>query len=543
MAGLTSAPDTTPETIGNLGAGHVLGRYELLVPIASGGMAMVWAARLKGTHGFQKIVAIKTMLPNLSEDEQFQKMFLDEARLASRIRHPHVVEIHDLGEKEGVLYLVMEWIDGVPLNQLMKLSKKEGGIPFPVAVRIVTQACAGLHAAHELRSDSGELEGLVHRDVSPQNILVTYEGVAKVVDFGVAKATAMGEGATRAGQIKGKVGYMAPEQVRGDAIDRKVDVFALGILLYAVTTGKHPFRKENEAATMFAIASPEPVIAPRRFMPDYPQKLQDVLLKALEKDTEKRYQTANDLLKALDRALPSDLRITDDEVAGFLRQVTGDRREEQKKALAQALERADQIAETSAANEASMRQLMEQAPVFPAQGPVSQVSWAAATGLGRPPTASYVDGELSGAHLAAQLPPPPALAWRRRAIFGLSGVILLLVGAVVALAAVKTGGREPSAQAAPAAALPAPSVPPAASEAAPKPQATVEVQDLEAVSLEDLDKQADAGQPSAPKSAKTGAAAKAASAPAKAPAAATPAPAAAQPKPAKTENWKHSAGF
>jgi serine/threonine-protein kinase len=144
-------------------AGLVLGRYELLVPIAAGGMAQVWAARLKGARQFQKIVAVKTMLPKLSEDAQFEQMFLDEASLASRIKHPHAVEIMDLGEQDGILFLVMEWIEGVPLNHLMKAAKGRGGIPTAVAARIAMQACAGLHAAHELKDEKGQSVGLVPR--------------------------------------------------------------------------------------------------------------------------------------------------------------------------------------------------------------------------------------------------------------------------------------------------------------------------------------------------------------------------------------------
>lgn len=322
--------------------GRILGRYELLVPIAAGGMAMVWAARMKGTRGFQKIVAVKTMLPKLSEDQQFEQMFLDEATLASKVRHPHVVEILDLGEESGVLYLVMEWIDGVPLNQLMKAAKKKrGAIPLPIAIRIVTQACAGLHAAHEIMNDEGESVGLVHRDVSPQNILVTFDGVAKVVDFGVAKATAVGDGATGAGQIKGKVGYMAPEQIKGDDLDRRVDVFAMGIVLYALTTGKHPFRRESEAATMYNIASPDAVIYPSRAVPNYPEALEKVVTKALAKERDQRFETANSLLRALD-ALPASLRgATDADVGAFVRELLGDERDRQKQELAKALERAD----------------------------------------------------------------------------------------------------------------------------------------------------------------------------------------------------------
>jgi serine/threonine-protein kinase len=325
----------------DIGPGHVLGRYELLMPIAAGGMAMVWAARLKGTRGFQKIVAVKTMLPKLSEDDQFEKMFLDEASLASKVRHPNACEILDLGEQDGVLFLAMEWIDGVPLNQLMKAAKQKGGVPTTVATRIVMQASAGLHAAHELTDGKGKLIGLVHRDISPQNILVTFDGVAKVVDFGVAKATALGDGATQVGQLKGKVSYMAPEQVRGEPIDRRADVFAMGIVLYALTTGKHPFRKESEGATLFAITAPEPVVPPRKFLPDYPEMLQDVLLKALEKDRDLRYASASELLRALDKALPPSARGSDEEVGAFVHSLFEEQRRQSQATLADALERAD----------------------------------------------------------------------------------------------------------------------------------------------------------------------------------------------------------
>jgi len=320
-----------------IGPGQMLGRYELLMPIAAGGMAMVWAARQVGSRGFQKLVAVKTMLPRLSEEDQFEKMFLTEASLASKIRHPNVVEILDLGEQAGVLFLAMEWIDGAPLNLLMRAAKRQGGVPIGVAVRIVMQACAGLHAAHEL-SENGKPLGLVHRDVSPQNILVTYDGVTKVVDFGVAKATALGEGATRAGQLKGKVSYMAPEQVRGQPIDRRVDVFAMGIVLYALTTGKHPFRKESEGATLFAITSPEPVTLPQEIVPSYPVALQQIVLKALEKDRDRRFASASELLRALDQALPAHERSSDQEVGEFVGKLFAEQREHARAALAEALE-------------------------------------------------------------------------------------------------------------------------------------------------------------------------------------------------------------
>jgi serine/threonine protein kinase len=324
-----------------VGPGDVLGRYELLLPVAAGGMAMVWAARLKGSRGFQKIVAVKTMLPKLSEDPQFERMFLDEASLASRIHHPNVVEVLDLGEMSGVLFIAMEWLDGVPLNQVMKAAKGASGIPLPVAVHILTHAAEGLHAAHELKDDHGAYIGLVHRDVSPQNILVGYDGLTKMVDFGLAKATALGDGATRAGQLKGKISYMAPEQIRGDPLDRRADVFALGVVLYAVTTGKHPFRRESEGATLFAISAPEPAPAPSRFM-SYPPELEAVLLKAVAKDPDKRYSSSLEFARALEQTLPDGERAHGGERVGeFIKGLLGAQHDQQKAALAEALRRAD----------------------------------------------------------------------------------------------------------------------------------------------------------------------------------------------------------
>jgi eukaryotic-like serine/threonine-protein kinase len=326
-----------------IGPGDVLGRYELLLPVAAGGMAMVWAARLKGSRGFQKIVAVKTMLPKLSEDPQFEKMFLDEASLASRIHHPNVVEVLDLGEEAGVLFIAMEWLDGAPLNQVMKAAKTASGIPLPVAIHILTHAAEGLHAAHELRDDAGTLVGLVHRDVSPQNIIVGYDGFTKMVDFGLAKATALGDGATRAGQLKGKISYMAPEQVKGEPIDRRSDVFALGVVLYAVTTGKHPFRRESEGATLFAISAPDSAPAPSRFM-EYPAPLEAVLMKAISKKPDDRYSSALEFARALEETLPEAERVHGGErVGAFVRTLLGTQHDQSRAALTEAMKRADRM--------------------------------------------------------------------------------------------------------------------------------------------------------------------------------------------------------
>lgn len=411
---------------------------------------MVWAARLKGTRGFQKIVAVKTMLPKLSEEVQFEQMFLDEASLASQIRHPHVVEILDLGEQDGVLFLVMEWIDGMPLNQLMKAAKVAGGMPLPIATRIVMQACAGLHAAHELRDSKGQLVGLVHRDVSPQNILVTYDGVTKVVDFGVAKATAHGGGSTSAGQIKGKVGYMAPEQIEGEeAMDRRADIFAMGIVLYALTTGKHPFRRESDAATMYNICSPAPAVPPRKFLPNYPESLERVLLKSLAKSPADRYETANDMLRDLDQALPANQRvITDEEVAHFVRKLVGDKLQERRATLSDALMRADSLAP------------LRDADLSSATGSVSHGGGMSQSLLPPPPADNATTTELSG------------LGYDRKRTLLIGGVALALGAAALAITLM---ARTPEPVSAPAAAAPLPTstpvqaAPPAPTAAAPPP--------------------------------------------------------------------------
>ncbi|HKO53429.1 MAG TPA: serine/threonine-protein kinase [Polyangiaceae bacterium] len=327
----------------HLSSGSPLGRYELLLPIAKGGMAEVWAARLHGTRGFQKVVAIKTILSGAIDDARMEEMFLVEAEIASKIHHPNVVGTIDLGEHEGTLYLVMEWVDGESLNVLMQKAASQGGVPLPIGVNLIGQACQGLFAAHNLRDDQGELLGVVHRDVSPHNLLVTYSGTAKVVDFGIAKATSQAS-STEAGEVKGKFAYMAPEQVRAQPVDARTDLFALGILLYQITTGKHPFRGENPAETLQNICAERPPIPPSAFLPDYPAELEAVVLKALAKNPARRFSTANEMLTALERAMPGPLEASFEvQVAEYLKQLFGPRATERRAALRVAQERVDQL--------------------------------------------------------------------------------------------------------------------------------------------------------------------------------------------------------
>lgn len=333
----------------DLHAGSTLGRYELLLPIAKGGMAQVWAARLRGSRGFQKLVAIKTILAGVIDNTRMEQMFLEEAQLASQIHHPNVVGTLELGEQDSQLYLVMEWVDGESLSVVLSKATAQGGLPLPIAVNLIGQACQGLYAAHNLRDESGALLGLVHRDVSPQNLLVTFSGTAKLVDFGIAKATSKASGLTEAGEIKGKFAYMAPEQVRGHAIDARTDLFALGILLYLLTTGRHPFRGDHPAATVQNICSEQGPTPPSAFLPDYPAALEEVVLKALAKAPEQRFASANELLTALEAAMPGPLEASFQvQVAEYLKQLFGSRASERRAAIRLAQEHADrQRAESS----------------------------------------------------------------------------------------------------------------------------------------------------------------------------------------------------
>ncbi|EYF00617.1 protein kinase domain-containing protein [Chondromyces apiculatus] len=309
--------------VDRLGPGSTLGRYEILMPVAKGGMAAVWAARLQGTRGFQKIVAIKTMLPDVSDDPDFQTMFLDEARVAARIRHPNVVEILDLGEENDVLYLVMEWVEGETVGTLQKAAKALGGVPQRIALRIASQVCAGLQNAHELRDDNGTLLDLVHRDISPANVLISASGFVKIVDFGVAKSKGRLHVTRAGGIVKGKTPYLSPEQLGGLPLDRRSDIFSLGALLYVLATGLHPFRGETEMQTVENIALRNP-IPPHELNKAIHPEFEKIILKALEKERAMRWSTCAEMQRALDQvATQLGQPTTDEDVAEFVREAMG----------------------------------------------------------------------------------------------------------------------------------------------------------------------------------------------------------------------------
>lgn len=319
---------------------QTLGRYQLLVAIARGGMGQVWLSRLQGARGFNKLVAVKTLLAGAG-DTRLEGMLLEEARIAALIQHANVVHTLELGEHEGTLYLAMEWVDGEPLSFLLERATERGGMPLEIAVALASQVLAGLHAAHELSDHTGPL-GVVHRDVSPHNVLVTYDGVAKLLDFGIAKATHQSSSNTETGEIKGKFSYMAPEQILGADVDRRCDIFAAGIVLYLLSTGKHPFKHHNTAAVIHSITTDDPVSPPSTVNPDYPPELERVLLKALEKDAEKRWATAEDMRIALEQAVPEAFGDAGRaRLRAFMDHVVGDRKVARREAIRRAQVAAD----------------------------------------------------------------------------------------------------------------------------------------------------------------------------------------------------------
>jgi serine/threonine-protein kinase len=298
-------------------------RYELIAELASGGMASVYLARLVGMGGFERFFAIKRLHPHLGSEEGFVSMFLDEARIVAGIRHQHVVPVLEVGASEHGYYLVMEYIEGETLGVFLSQGV-DGGNPMPpgAAVRIALDSLAGLHAAHEHVDPDGRPIGLVHRDVSPQNILVDTNGVARIADFGVAHATSR-LSTTRAGQLKGKVAYMAPEQARGEGVSPRSDVFAAGIVLWECLTSRRLFLAENEAVTLNRLIF-EPIPRLREVNPAMPDAIERVLARALERDPAKRYASAADMADELQTAArASRMLASASDVKTYVRSVIG----------------------------------------------------------------------------------------------------------------------------------------------------------------------------------------------------------------------------
>ncbi len=375
------------------------GRFELLLELNRGGMATLFLARMRGPETFQKLVAIKRIHEHLADEEEFVNMFLDEARIAARIQHPNVASIYDLGQDGDTYFIAMEYVHGESWRDILRASVRTRTLlDWAVAARVVADAAYGLHAAHELRTEDGEFLGVVHRDVSPQNILVSYEGHVKVIDFGVAFARERITH-TQDGSVKGKVAYMSPEQVAGQTVDRRSDIFSLGIVLWESLCLRRLFKRDNAAATMRAITQ-DAALPPSSLRPGLPPELDSIVLKALAKESQARYPTAQALAEDLERMLAAYQKVVTQSTLGRI--VSG------------------LFAERKAQKEAEIREALRR----PAPRPTKSHEAFAAPGS----STSLTAHGLSDHAAAGTLPAGP----RRK------GLLLGLVAGGVALAA--TGG-------------------------------------------------------------------------------------------------------
>jgi serine/threonine protein kinase len=303
----------------------VLNRYQLVERLGQGGMAEVYLAKVRTFAGVHKTVVVKRISPMLAENPEFVEMFIDEARIALRLDHPNIVHVFDVDQAEGEIFYVMEHLRGRDLREVVRQSARSGiAVPMECALMLVVDVCAGLHHAHELRGDAGERLGIVHRDLSPHNIFVTFEGAVKIIDFGIAKAEDRLSEGTDTGLVKGKLGYMSPEQCLAQHLDRRSDVFSLGVVLYELSTGVRLFEGRSDyEATKKLVELPIP--PPSNHRQGYPAELERIVMRALERDRERRYPSAEALQADLEGfAASHQLPLSSPGVARFMRQLFGE---------------------------------------------------------------------------------------------------------------------------------------------------------------------------------------------------------------------------
>jgi serine/threonine-protein kinase len=411
------------------GEARKLDRFELIAELAVGGMASVYLARLSGVGGFQRFVAIKRLHPHLAREPEFIEMFIAEARLAARIHHPNVVPILEIGQTEQGYYIVMEYVEGDTLATLLARAAQTSVLmPRKVGFRVLVDMLVGLHAAHELQDDDGKPFGIVHRDISPHNVLVGVDGTSRLSDFGVARATSK-LSTTRTGQIKGKLAYMSPEQAMGDQdIDRRADIFAAGIVLWEVVTGRRLFKGEGDADTLLRVLS-SPIESVRSVSPDAPAAIEAVVTKALERNRDARYSTAAELAEALEQAARASGELgTHKDVAGYLEGVLGSEIAEQRDVIRAWQARSDPSGRGPAALVSATR-VVERRDDVTASG-VSPVSASLLQAAGRSTAADGLTSEQTKSR-SIEVPSPSVQSQRGRfwipaAVAGIAGVGLFL---------------------------------------------------------------------------------------------------------------------
>lgn len=322
-------------------AQFVGGRYQLIAQLGGGGMADVYLAKMIGKSDFAKLAVVKRLKVNDAEDSDVAKMFSDEARLSARLNHPNIVQTFEVGEDTEGPYLVMEYLEGQPLSRLRSRSRRRGTpLPRTIGLHVLKEALTALSYAHQLCDHDGEPLRVVHRDVSPENVLVTYAGTTKLVDFGVAK-TVNSSTHTRAGVLKGKIAYMAPEQARSESLDARADVFAAGLILWEVLAGKRMWEGMTELDVVARLVDTEPLPSLTSIDADIPEELAQVCVRALHKERDDRYESAADMLEELEKIQRKlDLHATAREVSQLVSGYFEDEREKMKKVVSAAVSRA-----------------------------------------------------------------------------------------------------------------------------------------------------------------------------------------------------------
>ncbi len=411
--------------------------YEIVARIKAGGMATLFLGRRTGASGFSKPVAVKVVHPHLAEDPSFVEMFVDEALLCARIQHPNVVHVEELRETQGTHLLVMEFVAGCSLSQLLRaLAKLQRRMTPELAVHVAVAVLDGLHAAHELKNDQGVPMEVVHRDVSPDNVLLAWQGHVKLIDFGVAKAMSR-RTQTTGSMLKGKIRYMSPEQASGKPVDRRTDVYALAIVLWECLTMRRLFPSKTSDFELIELVRNPTIEPPSRLVPSVPQELDAVLLKALSKNPDERYASARAMRRALAQAVPRAAALDGSDLSELLRAVMADEIESQRQRLAADAEALDvPVVERVNTGEPLRTTTISFSGVESASGLVS----AEHSAVGQ--TAELREAAAAAA-AAAQETTPAASARRRMAITYLGGALVLAgVAAGIALAVAGPAGSE-----------------------------------------------------------------------------------------------------
>lgn len=426
---------------------RTLGRYELFTMLGEGGMAEVHLARQRGLKKFRKLVVVKTVHPQLTKDERFIDLLLEEARISALIKHPRVVDIYDVGEVDGTFFIAMEYLPGKSLTDIIKAGRRTTRIDVQSSARIIADAADGLDAAHNLKSLTGENLELVHRDVSPGNIIVTYSGDVKIVDFGVAKARGHLSSA-KIGKFAGKLGYASPEQLRDDSADRRSDVFSLGVVFWELLCHRRLFQcKTREQA--LAMATAKRVPPPSKYRKDTPEVFDELVLKALEPDPDDRFQTAHEMLEAIEEGMEhTDRRRHSATIADYMDEVFADDRQETEllvrrvaESTAHGVRLADIMPEAEDADDAESP---EDAPTRIDEALPDKIAAELEKERAEAEAAESLEASLSDSQVEPITGPAMPGGWRRPVALGAMAAAAILAMVLVVQVATSGASHDPS---------------------------------------------------------------------------------------------------